>query len=330
MESQMKVLIEKFPAQLNEALAIASKANLHPLKTPVSKVIICGLGGSGIGGTLVKEILFNQARVPVEVIKHYTLPSYLDEHCLVICSSYSGNTEETLESCSIAQNKNAKVVCVTSGGKLLKMAKENGDDYILLPGGMPPRTCLGYSLTQLLHILSHYGFSESTHKHIESAAELLIREQEHIKNDAAAIAERIGDKLPVIYSSALHEGVAIRLRQQFNENAKILSWHHVIPEMNHNELVGWSHPYENLAVILFTDKNENPRNKLRIEFCKRIFYIYASELIEIPGKGTNEIEKKFYWIHLGDWISLYLSEHRKVDAMEVNIIDKLKHELTTK
>lgn len=326
----MKELIQKFPAQLKEAVEIAAKAKLSPLKIPVNKVIICGLGGSGIGGTITKEILFEESKVPVEVLKSYSLPFYIDVNTLVICSSYSGNTEETLECYSLAQKQKAKIVCVTSGGKLLELAKKDGNDFIVVPGGMPPRACLGYSLTQLFHIFSHYQLAPQKITAIEAVAGILAREQEEIMHEAHLISKKIYDKLPVIYSTALHEGIAIRLRQQLNENAKILCWHHVVPEMNHNELVGWSHAYTNVAVILFTDKDENPRNKLRMEFCKKIFNKYAAEIIEIQAKGKNNIEKALYWIHLGDWVSMFLAEKRNVDAMDIKVIDNLKQELANK
>jgi glucose/mannose-6-phosphate isomerase len=326
----MKDLIKGFPAQLKDAVEIANKARLSPLKTAINNVIVCGLGGSGIGGTLAKEILFDEAIVPIEVLKSYSLPSYADEHTLVICSSYSGNTEETLECYSLAQKRKTKIVCITSGGALLELAKKDGNDFIVVPGGMPPRSCLGYSLTQLFHIFSHYQLAPQKTVDIQETAETLLREQETIMHEAHLIAKKLTNKLPVIYSTALFEGIAIRLRQQLNENAKVLCWHHVVPEMNHNELVGWSQAYPNMAVILFKDKDENPRNRLRMEFCKKIFDKYAAEIIEIPSKGKSTIEKTLYWIHLGDWVSLFLSELRNVDAMDIKVIDNLKQELASK
>jgi glucose/mannose-6-phosphate isomerase len=288
------------------------------------------LGGSGIGGTIAKEILFDECIAPFDVSKSYTIPSYVDENTLVICSSYSGNTEETLECYALAQKQKAKIVCITSGGKILEFAKKDGNDYILVPGGMPPRSCLGYSLTQVLHILSHYKLAPQKSVEIAAAAEMLAKEQEAIINEAHHIVKMLHDKMPVIYCTALHEGIAIRFRQQLNENAKILCWHHVVPEMNHNELVGWSHAYTDVAVVLFKDKDENPRNKLRMDFCHKVFEKYAAEIIEIPSKGENNIEKKLYWIHLGDWVSMFLSEKRNVDAMDIKVIDSLKQELADK
>ncbi len=325
----MKELILRFPAQLKEAVALAGKAVLTAPSNHLENVLICGLGGSGIGGTIAKEILHGESTLPIDIVKSYSIPAYVNKHTLVICSSYSGNTEETLETFKQAKERDAHIVCITSGGQLLELAKQDGS-YVLVPSGMPPRACLGYSLTQILHCLAFYGMAPVHTSHILEAANLLEREQEFIQKEAHLIAGRLKEKMPVIYSTSLHEGVAIRLRQQFNENAKILCWHHVLPEMNHNELVGWSRKYSDLAVILFRDTDEHPRNELRIEICKKIFEIHAGDVIEIYPKGKNAVEKIFYWIHLGDWLSLYLAEMRKVDAMDIKVIDRLKKELSEK
>jgi len=326
----MNDLINGFPKQLEEAVGIAQNAKLTKPKHVINKVVICGLGGSGIGGTILKETIQHQATVPIEVMKSYTLPAYVDEHTLVICSSYSGNTEETLESFAEAKKHNAHIVCVTSGGKMLELAKTNGYDAIVIPAGMPPRACLGYSLTQLFKILEFHGIAPSYSAQILSSAKLLIEHQASLMKAAQRMAEILVDKTPVIYSTSLHEGVAIRFRQQLNENSKVLCWHHVIPEMNHNELVGWSQEYPNIAVLLFRDTEEHPRNEIRIELCKKIFENFAPVVLEIPSKGKSPLEKKLYWIYFGDWVSWYLSEIRKVDATEVKVIDQLKKDLSGK
>jgi glucose/mannose-6-phosphate isomerase len=326
----MNDLINGFPKQLEEAVAIAENAKLSKPINSINKVVICGLGGSGIGGTILKETVQHEASVPIEVIKTYTIPAYVDKHTLVVCSSYSGDTEETLEAFAEAKKRNAHLVCITSGGKLLVQAKANGCDAIVIPPGMPPRACLGYSLTQLFKVLAFHGIASSYSEQILSSAKFLVENQPSLMKAAQRMAEILVDKTPVIYSTSLHEGVAIRFRQQLNENAKILCWHHVIPEMNHNELVGWSHEYPNLAVLIFRDTHEHPRNDFRIDLCKKIFEQHAPVVIEIPSKGKSTLEKKLYWIHFSDWVSWYLSEIRHVDANEVKVIDQLKSDLAGK
>src|SRR6185312_13163726 len=203
----MNDLIKNFPAQLTEAVEIAHKSKLHKASSPIHNVVICGLGGSGIGGTIVKETVLHEATVPIEVMKTYVLPRYVNENTLVICSSYSGNTEETLESFSVALQHKAHIVCVTSGGKLLDMAKESGCDAIVIPGGMPPRACLGYSLTQLFHILAFYGIATEHTSQITSAVKMLTDNQQTLMKAAERMAEVLKNHTPVIYSTALNEGV---------------------------------------------------------------------------------------------------------------------------
>ncbi|MEO6883014.1 MAG: bifunctional phosphoglucose/phosphomannose isomerase [Bacteroidia bacterium] len=324
----MKNMIAGFSKQLQEALNIGKKIKLSASTHEIKNVLISGLGGSGIGGTIVSELVAIEIKVPVEVIKGYFIPAYVNKNTLVIISSYSGNTEETVNCLEMAIQRNAKIVCITSGGKIAAIAKEKQLDCILIPGGMPPRTCLGYSFTQQFFILNFFGLLKNNFLNdLENAIKLIDVDEKIILEEAKKIAEKLKNKLPVIYSTTYNEGIAIRLRQQLNENAKILCWHHVIPEMNHNELVGWTHKNENLAVIIFRDKDDFSRNQARIEINKKVFEKYTSTIVEIYSKGNSLIEKAVYLIHLSDWISYFVAEQNGVDAVEVNVINHLKSEL---
>ena len=145
-------LVDNFPNQLKEALAIANSAIIHEPKKTISNVIITGLGGSGIGGTILTEVLADSVKVPVLINKDYFLPAFVNENTLVIVSSYSGNTEETVQAMEQAMSKNAQLVCITSGGKILELAKQNLIEFIEIPGGQPPRSCIGLSLVQLIKV----------------------------------------------------------------------------------------------------------------------------------------------------------------------------------
>ena len=285
--------------------------------------------GSGIGGSIVSELVADNANVPINITKGYFIPAYVNENTLVIISSYSGNTEETLNCMASAIAKKAKIVCVTSGGKVQELAKANNFDCIVVPGGMPPRACLGYSLTQLFFILGFHKIINNNFKpELEAAINLIDKEENNIMAEAKSIAEKLKDKTPVIYATTYNEGIAIRFRQQLNENAKILCWHHIIPEMNHNELVGWTQKNDHLSVIIFLDKDEYFRNMTRVEINKEVIKKYASNITEIYSKGNSAIEKAIYFIHLGDWVSVLLAELRGVDAVEVNVINHLKSTLS--
>jgi glucose/mannose-6-phosphate isomerase len=193
---------------------------------------------------------------------------------------------------------------------------------------MPPRSCLGYSLTQLFFILDFHKLINCNYKaELNSAVELLDKEEQNIIAEATKVAATLKGKIPVIYATTNNEGVAIRLRQQLNENSKVLCWHHIIPEMNHNELVGWTQKNDNLSVIILLDKDEYSRNLARVEINKEVIKKYASEITEVYSKGNSTIEKAIYLIHLGDWISVILGELRGADLMEVNVINHLKAKL---
>lgn len=327
----MQTLVDGFPEQLGEALKIGKSAILSEPKHAIRNVLISGLGGSGIGGTIISEFSFDTSHVPVSVTKGYFIPAFVDQHTLVVISSYSGNTEETLACMEQAIERKAHVICITSGGKVAELAKQHKFDTILIPGGMPPRACLGFSLTQQIIIFAkHKLLPHSAIAELENSIALLKTEQAFIRSQAEALAKNLHGHTPVIYCTTNFEGIAIRFRQQLNENAKVLCWHHVIPEMNHNELVGWAGGNEEVSVVLFSDPDEYERNNYRIAINKDIITRFTPHFTDIIAKGKSKIEKSIYLIHLGDWASVYLANLRGVDAVEVNVINFLKGELSKK
>jgi glucose/mannose-6-phosphate isomerase len=324
----MKKLIENFANQLTEAFTIAAKVSLSP-KQDIQNVVVSGLGGSGIGGTIMGELVGDSCPVPVLINKDYFLPAFVNSNTLVIISSYSGNTEETLEALKQALNKKAQIVCITSGGKVEEIAKTNKLDVIKIPGGHPPRSCIGYSLVQLIKIFISVGLAPaSLLSEVQKSIALLNSESDTIKTEALNIAKKLLHKIPIIYSLGSCEGVSVRFRQQLNENSKMLCWHHVFPEMNHNELVGWTTRNDSLAVVTFKTSYDYARTQKRFEVCKSVFDKYCHTVIDITAKGASKLEQYFYLIHLGDWISVYLAELKNIDPTEVNVIDHLKKELS--
>ena len=324
----MKKLVLDFPIQLQEALIIGKNYRFTASGKEFNNVIVTGLGGSGIGGSIVQNYVFDKLKIPFLVNKGYELPAFVSKKSLVIVCSYSGNTEETLMAMKTALKKKATVICVTSGGTVADLANEKKVDCILVPAGMPPRSCLGYSLVQLLFILSHFGLiGNGFEKDIKKSIKQLKADEDDIQKKAMAIAKKVLGKLPIIYAADNFEGVAIRFRQQLNENSKMLAWHGVIPEMNHNELVGWRDDAQDKAVILLRNKNDFDRVQTRMEINKKIFKKHTSTIIEIYSEGTSYWEEAFYLIHLTDWVSVLLADLRELDATEVNVIDFLKKSL---
>ena len=325
----MKKLIAGFGNQLRHALEIGASARLQVSTKDIRNVMITGLGGSGIGGTMVSELVAKECIVPISSNKGYDLPEYINENSLVICSSFSGNTEETLEAFEKALAKSAEVVCVTSGGKLLELAIANNLNYIQLPTAESPRTMMGYSITQLLHFLNHYGLiSDSFKADLNNTATLIDNLQTEIQADAERISDHIEGKMPIIYACDGYEGMAVRFRQQINENAKMLCWHHIVPEMNHNELVGWRNKDENLAVIFFRNDTDYTRNQKRLEINKEVVSKYTSSVMEYWSKGESMIEKTFYLVNVGDHVSYILSKRNGVVAEEIEVINNLKGALS--
>jgi glucose/mannose-6-phosphate isomerase len=179
-----------------------------------------------------------------------------------------------------------------------------------------------------MFVLSRLGLiSNKFEAELNSTINLLERESEHIKTLAHAIAGKLQNRIPVLYSVTDMESVAVRFRQQINENSKMLCWHHVVPEMNHNELVGWRNRIGNWAPIFLRSREDFERNQQRIEINKGIVAEFAEQVIEIYAKGESHMERAYYLIHLGDWVSVYLAELNGVDAVEVKVIDHLKNEL---
>ncbi len=324
----MKQLITDFTKHLKKSISIGSSSVFNTSQKEINKVVICGLGGSGIGGTISSLYLKDKIKVPIIVNKDYHIPSFVDENTLVICSSYSGNTEETLNMYQEAVQKNAEIVMITSGGELAKLANEKKHNILKIEEGYPPRGAFGLTFPQLFFVLNKYNLIDNSFiSELEEAIQLIDAKEEAIRQEAEKVATQLFDKIPVIYSDSAMQGVSIRFRQQINENAKMLCWHHEIPEMNHNELVGWRSMNNNLAVVFFRWGQEGKKNIQRIAYTKNIISKYTDTVLEVSIQNCSYLVSILYLIHIGDWISYFLAEKREVDVVEVDVITGLKNSL---
>lgn len=324
----MDFYIESFTNLLEEGLEIGRRFEFNTTQAPVKNIVLAGLGGSGIGAEIVLNYLERNIHIPLVLSKDYFLPGFVNEETLVIVCSYSGNTEEALYVLDEAISKKATVVCITSGGRMQELSAENNIDCILLPGGIPPRACIGCSFSQILFVLKQFGLIDNSFEaEISNAVTLLSAELDTIKKEAKALAEKLLHKLPVIYSDQRIAGVATRWRQQFNENSKVLGWERPFPEMNHNELVGWRDQAAGLGVIFLHTGSELDRVTRRFEINRSVICSFTDTVCDIVAQGDSFLEKAIYLILLGDWASWYLAELRGVDAVEVNVIDYLKSAL---
>ena len=327
---EMQQLVADFTNQLREAIEIGESSNINNHSAEIKNVVISGLGGSGIGADLVGAICADQLKVPFNVNKGYFAPKYIDPSSLVLISSYSGNTEETLNVLEEVKDSGAKVCAVSSNGKVIEVSKERSFDHIQIPGGKPPRACLGYSFVQQLYVLNSLGLiNDSFKSDLKKAIELLDAESDNIKAEAMKLSNNLNGKIPVLYVEDRMEAVAVRWRQQINENSKMLCWHHVVPEMNHNELVGWRIVNHDLAVVFLRNNDDFSRNQQRMELNKEVMKDYTPHIFDVFSKGESMLEKALYLIHLGDWLSVYLASELNMDAVEVKVIDKLKSSLAS-
>jgi len=307
---------------------IAESSSLQKPPHDIHNILMCGLGGSGIGAKMVANWLQDEIKVPVSLVNDYTLPGYVNKNTLIIGSSYSGNTEETTIALEEAKSRSCHIIGICSGGKLEQFCKDNGYDCIVVPGGNPPRSALAYSVIQLLHIFASLGFVSHEHKqHMLKGGAFIESHQEEIHDIAKEMAAHLFGKVGVYYAETKYEGVIVRARQQFNENSKYLGWHHVIPEMNHNELVGWTGGDDRFAPVFFNTGDLHPRNYRRFEISKSAIEKKCGKVFNVSAKGDSFIERSLYLINIVDWASYYLCEMNGADIIDIEIIDYLKSEL---
>jgi glucose/mannose-6-phosphate isomerase len=335
--SGMQTLLREFPNQVREALAIGEQAPLRMRTAGIRNIVMCGLGGSAIGGDLLRSYLAGELSVPFAVNRHYTLPKYVGPDTLVIISSYSGNTEETTTAHREALRRKARILCVSSNGITEQLARRGKSPFIKVPGGLPPRAALGYSFFPLLLALIRLGFIKSRPKDIaETVASLDAGAQRYAgldpaTNPALALAQKLHHRIAICYSSTERfDAVNTRWRGQIAENAKALSFGHVLPEMNHNELVGWKvleNEMREMVVVFLRDKDDYKRVQMRMDLTKEIISRYTEHVEEVWSEGKSVLARMFSLIQLGDWVSFYLAILHGENPTPVAVIDYLKQSL---
>ena len=322
------------PDHLRDALWRVESANLEP-HDATGGLIVAGMGGSAVGGTLARAALADRALRPIVVIRGYGLPPWTAPESTVLCSSYSGNTEETLAAYEAAGALGARRIVATTGGKLAAAAREDGVPVIPLPGGFQPRATVGYSLVVALEVAALSGAGEGLRSEIDVAAartEELIGSwgpggtQDELPKE---LARGLHQTVPQIAGSGLTSPIAYRWKCQFNENAKIPAFSHEIPELDHNEIVGWQGSRElgKFAAVFLDDSDLHPRIRQRIELTRALIAGEAIATFKIESVGESAIERLLSLVFLGDLVSLYLAVLRGVDPGPVAMIDRLKSTL---
>lgn len=330
-------LVRGFSGQLQEALRISDNTELPPNLGGLRNIVIAGLGGSGITGDIIREQTSDETSVPVVAVKGYDLPVFVNSKTLVFAVSYSGNTEETLSVYETARARGAGLVCVTSGGQLLEAARCDDVPVVVVPGGFPPRCALAYLFTPILMILGRLGYIEDRREALAEAIQLtedlttvIDPEAPASVNQAKRLALAIYGKVPLIYgSTGITSVAALRWKTQINENSKAHAFWNVFPELNHNEIVGWSSQPDisrALHVVLLRDKEDHPKVQRRIEITKE-FMTEASGVSEVFSHGKTKEARLLSLIHIGDFTSLYLAFLYDQDPTPIWAIEYFKERL---
>ena len=302
-----------------------------------SNIVVAGLGGSAIGGDLLKDWAKTQLSVPIEVSREYHLPAYANKKTLVFITSYSGDTEETLSSFLDALKRKCMIYCISSGGALLKYAQKHKVPHLQVPGGMPPRAALPYMLLPLLVYMEKAGLVKGLKEELNETFSLLKKitedngpEKPANENFAKGLAQTIGESTPAIYGFGYYRSVAQRFKQQFNENSKSAAKWEYFPELDHNEIVGWEGRGEQCkwySIILIRDVDEPVEIESRIEVTKQIMERRGLIMVDLEVQGKSPLAKMISTIVVGDFTSVYLSILRGEDPTPVKTISTLKNTL---
>ncbi len=338
-KSDMLGLLLDFPLQCRAAQDLAAKANILFAQRDFRKIVFAGLGGSAIGADLVRSYLYFESKLPIQVVREYDLPAYVDSSTLVFIVSYSGNTEETLSAYHQAREKRASIIAVSCGGALRDNCRRDNVTFIEIPAGLPPRCSLGYLSIIPLCVLARLGLSKDVAVSIDRTITVLEDLKRNKLNPAIGlrdnvakyVARKLFNKFAVIYSGSIHfDVVATRFRGQLNENSKSLASTHVFPEMNHNEIMGWEHPqklFRNFLVIMLRDRGLHPRVNRRMDITREILSKEGVNVVEIYSQGEGLLARMFSLIYIGDFVSLYLAVLYGIDPTPVERVTYLKKKL---
>ena len=327
-----------YPEQIRSGIDIGNTVNLSAIDTgAIRNLLVCGMGGSAIGGDILRVYAAGDGRVPVLVNRDYTIPAWVNNHTLVIIMSYSGNTEESLMAYEAAGRHHAQRVVITSGGQLLELAERAGVPAAIVPAGLAPRSALGYMFFPLMMIAARSDLFELQQSTIKALNDDVLRVTKELAdytapdNMAITIAEKLHGSLPVLYAAQTGlEAVLMRWRCQIEENAKMLAYSNVLPEMNHNEIVGWEQLPDLLSrivVIALHDLDDLPQIRKRLSITLDLIRPLASDILEVYADEPQPLSRVFGLILLGDWVSFYLAVGTGVDPYPIRNINILKSEL---
>jgi glucose/mannose-6-phosphate isomerase len=334
--SRMLNLVKGFFLQIQEGIRRSEDFSIDPAGfCDIDTVALFGMGGSGIGGDIVKGCLRHVLPLPFHTFKSASVPAFLTCNSLVILSSYSGNTKEVLDAFARLEGKKPRMLAITSGGDLLQRCRDRNIAHLIIPDGMPPRAALGFSIVYLLRILERCGLisdylgslSDMLPK-LEGRARLFGSDVPLSENPAKQIAAGLVDAIPLIYSPCEHlHAVALRWRCQMNENAKRMSFVSLLPEDFHNGIMGWEGELAGSGpggVVFFRDSDEDEDIPEKMSFLESLVARCSLPFFEVRSEGDTILEKVLCLVNLGDFISCYLAFLSHVDPTPLKSIDSLK------
>ena len=329
--------IAELPQQCRDAWANVQSLELPPKHHQISNIVVLGMGGSAIGGDMLRALAEPECVLPIVINRDYTVPAFVNVETLVVASSYSGNTEETLAAFEEASKRGATLLAITTDGKLAQRARELGVPLLTFHYQSQPRAALGYSIVSLIGMMQRLGFIADKAADLEEAIACMEALQEEIwesvpvaENPAKQLVKRLYGHLPVVCGSGHLAEVAHRWKTQFNENAKAWSFFEQLPELTHNAVVGYQFPEElaeRILVVILTSSLDHPRNKARFQVTQEILTKRGIAHETIQPRGESPLAQMLSAIHFGDYVSYYLALLYEVNPTPVKAIDYLKERL---
>ncbi len=334
-KSDMLSFCVKAPEHYGEAAKLAKAVSIiHPKP---QTIIVAGMGGSAISGALLKDWARDKITVPIEVNREYSLPAYANKNTIVFVVSYSGETEESLSVFLDAIKRKCMTVCVSSEGKLLEFAKKLNVPHLRIPSGIPPRAALPYLFLPVLVFLEKIGLVSDVNSEISEAVKILkqvvdanLPEKQLSDNFSKTLALNLNGTVPVVYGFGIYCAVAQRFKQQFNENSKVPSKWELLPELNHNEIVGWEAAKELarcFSIVFIRDHDEPDEMRRRIEATKELVCRDSLKVFEVWSMGKGRLAKMLSTVCIGDFTSMYLAILRGIDPTPIKTIDLLKEKM---
>ena len=324
-EDQLSAVMA-LPEHLSDALWRVESARIE--RHEATGMVVCGMGGSAIGADLATAALGHRSRRPIAVVRGYGLAPWTPPDHTVICSSYSGNTEETMACYAAAEALGARRIAATTGGVLADAARADGVEVIGLPSGLQPRAAVGYTFTVAAEMAAACGAGEPLRSEIEGAAAHLESERDALVDRAAELADALAGTTSLLYGGGLTAPIAYRWKTQVNECAKLPAFANVLPELDHNEIVGWGGAPEGaFGAVFLEDRDQHPRERRRIELTAKLIEPRAASVTRLETEGETRTDRLLWTVMLGDLLSLHLAARQGVDPTPVAVIEQLKDEL---